>query len=126
METGGKQYKVSPGQVIDVERLDAEEGKEIELGKVLLVADGDKVTVGKPTVDGIKVMATSQGDGRNKKIVVFKYKSKTRYRRKLGHRQTYSRLTINSIAGAEAAKPEPVKKARRSKKEVTEVTEDGA
>ena len=72
IETGGKQYKVTPGQTIDVERLDAAEGSTVELDRVLLIADGDKVTVGTPTVDGAKVIATSQGEGRTKKVIVFK------------------------------------------------------
>ena len=77
VETGGKQYKVTSGQVIDVERLDVAEGGTVEIDRVLLIADGDKVTVGTPTVDGAKVLATSQGDDRSKKVIVFKYKNKT-------------------------------------------------
>ena len=73
IETGGKQYKVTPGQTIDVERLEVAEGRTVDLDRVLLVADGDKVRVGTPTVDGAKVVATSQGEGKGKKIIVFKY-----------------------------------------------------
>ena len=73
------------------------EGNAIELDKVLLIADGDKVTVGTPTIDGAKVIATPQGEGRGKKIIVFKYKPKVRYRKKQGHRQFYTRLTIDKI-----------------------------
>jgi len=102
IETGGKQYKVAPGQTIDVERLDVAEGNTVDLEKVLLIADGDEVTVGTPTVDGAKVIATSQGDGRGKKIIVFKYKPKVRYRKKTGHRQLYTRLSIDRIVGPEA------------------------
>ncbi len=120
IETGGKQYKVTPGQTIDVERLDVAEGKTVELERVLLVADGDKVRVGTPTVDGAKVVATSQGEGKGKKIIVFKYKPKVRYRKKTGHRQFYTRLVIDKIVGPEAVTGEPVKKVRRRKKEVTE------
>ena len=119
IETGGKQYKVAPGQTIDVERLDVSEGNTVELDKVLLIADGDKVTVGTPTVDGAKVIATSQGDGKGKKIIVFKYKPKVRYRKKTGHRQLYTRLAIDKIVGPEAMLGEP-KKVRRRKKEVIE------
>jgi len=71
------------------------------LDKVLLIADGDKVTVGTPTINGARVVATSQGEGKAKKIIVFKYKSKVRYRRKTGHRQFYTRLAIDSIVGTE-------------------------
>ena len=120
IETGGKQYKVTPGQTIDVERLEVAEGRTVELDRVLLVADGDKVRVGTPTVDGAKVVATSQGEGKGKKIIVFKYKPKVRYRRKTGHRQLYTRLVIDKIVEPEVVVSEPVKKVRRRKKEVTE------
>jgi len=111
IETGGKQYKVTQGQTIDVERLDAAEGSTVELDKVLLIADGDKMNVGAPTVEGAKVIATSQGEGRTRKVIVFKYKPKVRYRKKTGHRQFYTRLVIDRIV-------EPVNKARRDEKEV--------
>ena len=101
IETGGKQYKVSPGQTLDVERLDVADGGTIDLDRVLLIADDDKVLVGNPTVDGAKVVATSQGDGRGKKVIVFKYKPKVRYSKKTGHRQSYTRLTIDKIVKAE-------------------------
>ncbi len=120
IETGGKQYKVTPGQTIDVERLNVAEGDTVELDRVLLVADGDKVRVGTPTVDGAKVIATSQGEGKGKKIIVFKYKPKVRYRKKTGHRQLYTRLVIDKIVGPEVVTGEPIKKVRRRKKEVTE------
>ncbi len=120
IESGGKQYKVSPGQVIDVDRLDVAEGNTVELDKVLLIADDDKVTVGTPTVDGAKVIATSQGEGKAKKIIVFKYKPKVRYRKKTGHRQLYTRLAVDKIIEPEATKGEPARKVRRRKGEVTE------
>ena len=97
IETGGKQYKVTTGQTIDVERLEVAEGDAVELDRVLLIADGEGVTVGTPTVDGAKVVATSQGEGKGKKIIVFKYKPKVRYRKKTGHRQLYTRLAIDKI-----------------------------
>jgi len=118
IETGGKQYKVIPGQTVDVERLDVAEGSTVELDRVLLVADGDRVTVGTPTVDGAKVVATSQGEGKGKKIIVFKYKPKVRYRKKTGHRQLYTRLVIDKIVEPKAISGEPTKKVRRRKKEV--------
>ena len=120
IETGGKQYKVSPGQVVDVERLDVAEGNSVELDKVLLIVDNGKVTVGTPTVAGAKVIATSQGEGKAKKIIVFKYKPKLRYRKKTGHRQLYTRLAIDKIVEAGATQGEPGKKVRRRKREVTE------
>ncbi len=96
-----------------------DEGNTVELDKVLLIADGDKVIVGTPTIDGAKVMATSQGEGKGKKIIVLKYKPKVRYRKKTGHRQLYTRLAIDKIVGTEAMPGEP-KRARRRKKEVIE------
>jgi len=106
-----------------VERLDAAEGDAVELDRVLLIAEGDRVTVGTPTVDGAKVVATSQGEGKGEKIIVFKYKSKVRYRKKTGHRQLYTRLVIDKIVEPGAAQAKPAKKVRRRKKEVTQ---DGA
>ena len=99
------------------------EGGAVELDRVLFIADGDKVTIGTPAIDGAKVIATQQSEGRGKKVVVFKYKSKMRYRKKTGHRQMYSRLTVDRIVGPGASEDEPVKKVRRRKKEVTQ---DGA
>jgi len=118
IETGGKQYKVTPGQTIDVEHLGVAEGSKVELDKVLLIADGDRVTVGTPMVAGAKVVATSQGDGKGKKIIVFKYKPKVRYRKKTGHRQLYTRLVIDKIVEPQAIPSKPTKKVRRRKKEV--------
>jgi len=118
IETGGKQYRVTPGQTIDVERLDAADGNTVELDRVLLIADDDKVAVGTPTIEGAKVVATSQGEGKGKKIIVFKYKPKVRYRKKTGHRQLYTRLVIDRIVEPGATEDEPTKKVRQRKKEV--------
>jgi len=96
------------------------EGNTVELDKVLLIADGDQVTIGTPTVDGAKVVATSKGSGKGKKVIVFKYKPKVRYRKKTGHRQQYTRLVIDKIVGPGVAEEKPAKKTRRRKKEVTE------
>ena len=95
--TGGKQHKVSPGQVIDVEQIPGDEGSSVELDNVLFVSDGDNITVGQPAVDGAKVKATIVRQDRKRKIIVFKYKNKIRYRRKRGHRQPYTRLSIDQI-----------------------------
>jgi len=97
VETGGKQYKVSAGDVIDVEKVLYEVGERIELDRVLLVADGDEVRVGQPTVEGAKVLATVVGHGKDKKVIIFKYMPKERYRRKKGHRQSYTQLKIEQI-----------------------------
>ncbi|MDP2917558.1 MAG: 50S ribosomal protein L21 [Dehalococcoidia bacterium] len=104
VETGGKQFKVAPGQTIDVDLTGAAAGDKVELDKVLLLADGDKVTVGTPTVAGVKVLATSQGEKKGEKLIIYKFKSKVHYRKKTGHRQHYTRLTIDQIVqpGAES------------------------
>ncbi|MGQ9675862.1 MAG: 50S ribosomal protein L21 [Chloroflexota bacterium] len=97
VETGGKQYKVAPGQTVDVEKLPVEAGQTVELDRVLLISEDDKVAVGSPTVPGAKVVATVVEQVKGEKIIVFKYKPKTRYRRKTGHRQEYTRLAIKEI-----------------------------
>jgi len=111
VRTGGKQYKVEPNQLLDVERLPAEVGAVVELSDVLLVADGNDVTVGQPQVAGARVVAEVMEHGRGPKLIVFKYKNKTRYRKKTGHRQAYTRLAIRQIlVGAEpVAATAPVK-----------------
>ncbi len=97
VRTGGKQYTVREGQQLDVETLRGDEGDRIELADVLLLNDGEQVTVGAPTVAGARVIVEVLGQGRAKKVTIFKYKSKTRYRRKLGHRQPYTRLAVREI-----------------------------
>jgi large subunit ribosomal protein L21 len=97
VETGGKQYKVAPGQKIDVARLAIGEGEDIELPRVLFISDGKDTVIGNPTIDGARVVATCLSEGRSDKVIVFKYKPKVRYRRKKGHRQFYSRLEIKEI-----------------------------
>lgn len=97
IETGGKQYRVSPGQTVEVELLPAEPGATVTLERVLLVSSDDATTVGQPTVPGGAVVATVIGEGRGKKVIVFKYKSKKRYRRTTGHRQDYTYLTVTDI-----------------------------
>ena len=97
IRTGGKQYRVEPGQAITVERLPYEVGQEVELNEVLLVSGEDGVRVGTPLVEGAKVRATVLAHERGPKIVVVKYKPKKRYRRKTGHRQELTRLRIETI-----------------------------
>jgi len=103
--------------VVDVDRLDAAEGDTVELDKVLFLSDGDTVKIGNPSVEGAKVIATSQGESKGKKIIVFKYKPKVRYRRKIGHRQYHTTLLIDKIVEQGTTESEPARK---------EVTEDGA
>ena len=97
IETGGKQYRVSPGQTVEVELLPAEPGSTVTLDRVLLVSTGEQTLVGQPTVAGAAVVGAVAREGRGKKIIVFKYNSKKRYRRTKGHRQDYTYLTITDI-----------------------------
>ena len=97
VEIGGKQYKVAPKQTIEVERLGVPEGDTVELDKVLFIGGDGDTLVGNPIIKGAKVVATSLGEVKGDKIIVFKYKSKVRYRRKTGHRQTYTRILVNEI-----------------------------
>ena len=94
--TGGKQYKVAEGDVIRVEKLGVEAGAEVVFDQVLVVS-GDEVKVGDPTVAGAKVTATAVGDGKAQKVIVYKYKRKTGYHKKNGHRQAYTKVKIEKI-----------------------------
>jgi large subunit ribosomal protein L21 len=97
VETGGKQYKVEPGQKLKVEKLEAEPGATLSLDKVLLVADGEAVKIGTPHVPGSRVEVRVLKQGKGDKKIVFKYHSKTRYRKKKGHRQLYTELEVLSV-----------------------------
>ena len=101
IRTGGRQYRAEPGKIIDVEKLPAEAGTSVKLDEVLLIAleDGAPL-IGHPLVDGASVVATVVEHYRAKKILVWKYRPGLRYRRRKGHRQTYTRLHIDSITGA--------------------------
>ena len=100
VQTGGKQYRVKPGDTIAVEKLAADEGSTVELDRVLLVAQDSGVQVGQPTVEGAKVVAEVATQGRADKIIVFKYKPKVRYQVKRGHRQLLTQLSIKEIVTA--------------------------
>ena len=97
VRTGGHQYKVAVGDQLNVEKLPVEAGEQVELDEVLMVSSDDQVTVGDPLVAGARVTATVVDQHRGDKIVVFKYKPKKRYRRKMGHRQDLTRLSISAI-----------------------------
>ncbi len=99
IETGGKQYKVSEGDTVFVEKLDVEAGSTVTIDKVLVVADGADVKVGAPYVEGATVAATAVKNGKEKKIIVYKYKAKKGYHKKQGHRQPYTKLEITKING---------------------------
>ncbi len=125
IETGGKQYKVSPGESLKVESLEVAEGGTIDIDRVLAIHDGENLILGKPVIEGAKVSCTSKGDGLDKKVFGMKYKAKVRYSRRIGHRQSFTELTINSITGpgiaseAPAAEKPAAKTRRTTKKEVT-------
>ena len=97
IKTGGKQYRVKQGDVLDVEKLALDVGSVAEFDEVQAVSENGQVNFGSPTLSGAKVTAEVQSHYKDRKIIVFKYKSKTRYRRKQGHRQNYTRLLIQGI-----------------------------
>lgn len=97
VNTGGRQLVVAEGEVLTIDLRDAEVGSKIELGKVLLVNQDGKVTVGKPEVSGAKVTAEVLGHGREKKVLVYKRKRRKNYKRMIGHRQDYTRVKVASI-----------------------------
>ena len=96
IQTGGKQYRVSEGMTLKVEKINAEEGSSVELDKVLMVADGDNVQVGTPYLDG-KVTATVKGHGKGKKVHIIKFKRRKHHLKRQGHRQQYTELEITGI-----------------------------
>lgn len=95
--TGGKQYRTAPGELIDVEKLPAEVGEQVTLDQVLMIADGEQVTVGQPIVTGAQIMATVILQRKARKVIFFHYTPKKRERKKHGHRQYYTRLRIETI-----------------------------
>ena len=133
VRASGRQYRVEPDQLLDVDLLPAEVGSTVELTDVLLLGDDGDIRVGTPTVEGARVLAEVVEHGRDKKLIVFKYKAKTRYRRKQGHRQGYTRLAIKRILtgeepAAEAApavevEPKPKRAARRRVKSAVPAAE---
>ena len=120
IETGGKQYRVTQGQTVDVDNLNVIDGDTIELDKVLVIGDEKNATIGAPNIAGAKVTATSKGTVRGDKIIVYKFKSKVRFRKKTGHHQLFTRLAIDKIEAPGIENQEPVKKASRTKKEENE------
>ncbi len=97
IKSGGRQYKVSVGQTLEVNRLPVEAGEQVKFEEVLLISDADNSMIGNPLVANAMVLATANKQGRGKKVIVFKYKSKKRYRHRRGHRQELTFLTIDDI-----------------------------
>ena len=116
VRTGGKQYKVAPGDVVLVEKLDGEAGAEIKLDDILMVNDGTTTVIGSPTVEGAVVTASIIEQGRADKILVFKKKRRQGYRRMAGHRQDQTVLRILDVAGAGAKKKKAAAKKPAAKK----------
>jgi large subunit ribosomal protein L21 len=126
VQSGGKQYKAVEGATIDVDRLPLEEGKKLNISDVLLISDEAKITVGTPTVAGAKVSATVVEQFKAPKIIVFKYKSRQRYRVKQGHRQQYTRLMINKISAKAEKKTEAAKEEAKPKTKTATKTKTAA
>lgn len=97
IETGGKQYRVTEGDVLTIEKLEAEQGENVEFSRVLTVVKDGEVIIGKPVVSGAKVTGKVVEHGKGKKILVFKYKAKSNYRRRQGHRQPFTKVVIEKI-----------------------------
>lgn len=98
IKTGGKQYRVSAGEKVRVETLDAAVGSEVVLDQVLMVADGDKITLGKPLLAGAAVKATVVAHGRGDKVRIFKHRRRKHYQKHAGHRQNYTEIQISGIS----------------------------
>ena len=100
VKTGGKQYRVAEGDTIRVEKLEGKAGDSVTLNEVLLVADGENLTLGKPRVDGASVSATITDQNKARKVLIFKFRRRKGYRNKTGHRQPYTELKITGIQSA--------------------------
>ena len=115
--TGGKQYRVEPGSELEVERLSGDAGSSVTFDRVLLVGDGEAVTIGTPTVEGATVSGTVLGEALGPKLIVFKFKQKATYRRKNGHRQHLTRVRIDEInASGKKAKADTADEAEKAQK----------
>ncbi len=99
VKTGGKQYKVTEGEYLKVEKLEGNEGDSIELDQVLMIADGDKLKIGSPMVDGGKVTATIKSHGRAKKVEIMKFRRRKHHQKRTGHRQYYTEIEVTGIKG---------------------------
>lgn len=98
IQTGGKQYRVAQGSTLKVEKIDAAEGDSVELGNVLMVADGDNVKVGAPYLDGSKVTATVKAHGRGKKVMIVKFRRRKHHMKRQGHRQAFTEIEVTGIS----------------------------
>ena len=101
IKSGGKQYKVEMGDKLKVEKIDAEAGKDIDIDDVLMLVDGENVTVGTPLIQGAKVSAKVESHGRGPKIKIIKFRRRKHHRKQMGHRQAYTELSITKIAASQ-------------------------
>ncbi len=99
VKTGGKQYKVAPGEKLKIEQIPADVGAQVTLDQVLMVGEGESVRVGQPTVTGVSVVATVVAHGRGEKVRIFKMRRRKHYQKHQGHRQNYTELQIDAIVG---------------------------
>ena len=99
VKTGGKQYRVTQGEYLKVEKLEGNEGDTIELDQVLMIADGDNLKIGAPLLDGGKVTATIKSHGRGKKVEIMKFRRRKHHQKRTGHRQSYTEIEITGING---------------------------
>src|SRR5450830_790200 len=117
IKTGGKQYRVTSGLKLKVEKLSAEVGSAVTIDQVLMLADGDNVTIGAPLIAGATVQATVVSHGRGDKVMIFKFRRRKHYRKTQGHRQSYTEIQIGELGASTVAKP--AKAAKAAKTEAT-------
>lgn len=120
IKTGGKQYKVAAGDKLKVEKLTGDVGSKVVIDKVLVLADGDAITIGSPLVAGAKVNATVVSHGRGDKVMIFKFRRRKHYRKTQGHRQSYTEIIIDDVNGKGAAAKSAAVKAEVAAKPVVE------
>ena len=124
IKTGGKQYRVAEGQTLKVEKLDVGEGASVDFDTVLMIADGDRIEVGSPYIEGARVSATVKSQGRGPKIRIIKFRRRKHYRKTQGHRQSFTELRIGGISGSAASGPQKAEAPVLQKMEAASVQED--
>ena len=120
LNSGGKQYKVQPGEILKVEKISGDVGSPVTFDRVLMFADGENVSIGQPLLDSVSVEGHIVEQGKAKKIIVFKYKRRKRFRRKNGHRQEFTAVQIDSIKAKGTKAPKSAEPKAEAKAEVKE------